>query len=320
MLDLIERVADSDANMLILGETGTGKELVANAIHQRSRPANAFVKINCAAMPAELIESELFGYKKGAFTGAMLDRKGLFELAENGSLLLDEIGEMPSCLQTKLLRVLQEREYRPLGGQRTARVNFRLLTATNTNVACARQEARLREDLYFRINTVIIQVPPLRERAEDIPLLCEHFLQEFRQRYRKAVGTISRAAASVLREYPWPGNVRELEHAIERAVVLCKGTEIGIGDLPDSLRRPAGGAPPVDFVMPSTHTLADIEKTAILQTLSRTNWNRSEAADILGLRCPTLDSRMKKHGIRSGVSSDGGRRSAAGRSPSRLRS
>jgi transcriptional regulator with PAS, ATPase and Fis domain len=299
MLDLIDRVAASDANVLILGETGTGKELVANAIHERSRPGKAFVKINCAAVPPELIEAELFGYKKGAFTDATYDRKGLFELAENGSLLLDEIGEMPSYLQTKLLRVLQEREYRPVGGQRIVHVNFRLLTATNTDVACARREARLREDLYFRINTVIIQVTPLRERTEDIPLLCEHFLEKFRQRYQKAVGAISPAAASVLKGHRWPGNVRELEHTIERGVVLCKGTEIGTGDLPDSLRQPAGGAP-LDFVIPPERTLAEIEKTAILQTLSRTNWNKSEAAGILGLHRQTLDGKMKKHGIRTG--------------------
>jgi transcriptional regulator with PAS, ATPase and Fis domain len=296
MLDLIERVAASDANILILGETGTGKELVADAIHARSRPARAFVKINCAAMPAELIESELFGCKRGAFTGATVDRKGLFELAENGSLLLDEIGAMPPYLQIKLLRVLQEREYRPLGGRDLVRVNFRLLTATNTDVACARQEAGLRDDLYFRINTVIVQVPPLRERQEDIPLLCEHFLEEFQQRYRKAVRTISPAAVSSLRRHRWPGNVRELEHAIERGMVLCRGTEIGTGDLPDSLRHPAGGAP-ADFVIPPKRTLAEIEKTAILQTLGRTGWNKKEAADILGLHRPTLYSKMKKHGI-----------------------
>lgn len=297
MLDLVARVAASDANILIVGETGTGKELVANAIHERSRPATAFIKINCAAMPADLIESELFGYRKGAFTGAVADRGGLFELAENGSLLLDEIGEMSPYLQTKLLRVLQEREYRPLGGHRTVRVRFRLLTATNTDIACALREARLREDLYFRINTVIVHVPALRERTEDIPLLCEHFLRNFRRQYQKPVGSISLAAASVLREYEWPGNVRQLENVIERGVILCKGTELGTADLPEALCRPTGAA--VEFGIPSKRTLAEIERAAIVQALARTNWNKTQAADILGVHRPTLHNKMKKHGIQA---------------------
>ncbi len=295
MFDVIERVAASDANILIQGESGTGKELIADAIHERSRPARPFIKINCAAMPSELVESELFGYKKGSFTGAEHDRQGLLELAANGSLLLDEIGEMPAYLQTKLLRVLQEREYRPLGSQRIVRVNFRLLTATNTDIERALREASLREDLYYRINTVIIQVPPLRTRREDIPLLCEHFLDKFQRQYQKAVGTISPAAAALLMEHWWPGNVRELENAVERAVLLCKGSGIAAGDLPESLRHRRGG--PVDFVIPPRRTLAEIEKTAIVQTLHRTNWNKTEAAEALGLYRPTLYSKIKKYGI-----------------------
>jgi transcriptional regulator with PAS, ATPase and Fis domain len=295
MFDVIERVAASDANILIQGESGTGKELIADAIHERSRPARPFIKINCAAMPSELVESELFGYKKGSFTGATVDRQGLLELAANGSLLLDEIGEMPAYLQTKLLRVLQEREYRPLGSQRIVRVNFRLLTATNTDIERALREASLREDLYYRINTVIIQVPPLRVRREDIPLLCKHFLEKFQRQYQKAVGTISPAAAALLMDHWWPGNVRELENALERAVVMCKGSGIAAGDLPESLRRLTGG--PVDFVIPARRTLAEIEKTAIVQTLRRTNWNKTEAADALGLYRPTLYGKIKKYGI-----------------------
>jgi len=298
MQDLIGRVADSDANILIVGETGTGKELVANAIHQRSRPAHAFIKINCAAMPADLIESELFGYRKGAFTGANADHTGLFELAEHGSLLLDEIGEMPAYLQTKLLRVLQEREYRPLGGHRVVRVNFRLLSATNTDLAAALQEARLREDLYFRINTVIVRVPALRERAEDIALLCGHFLRKFQQRYQKPATGMTREAAAVLRVYEWPGNVRQLENVIERGVILCKGTELGMADLPEALHQPTGGAA-VEFAMPPGRTLAEIEKAAIVRALTRTNGNQSQAADMLGLHRPTLHNKMKKHGIQA---------------------
>ncbi len=295
MFDLIERVAASDANILIQGESGTGKELIADAIHERSRPARPFIKINCAAMPSELIESELFGYKKGSFTGAEHDRQGLLELAANGSLLLDEVCEMPAYLQTKLLRVLQEREYRPLGSQRIVRVNFRLLTATNTDIERALREASLREDLYYRINTVIIQVPPLRARREDIPLLCEHFLEKFQRKYQKTVGPISPSAASLLMEHWWPGNVRELENAVERAVLLCKGSEITAGDLPKSLRHHAGGG--MSFVMPSKWTLAELEKSAIAQALRRTNWNKKEAADVLGVYRATLYSKMKKHRI-----------------------
>jgi transcriptional regulator with PAS, ATPase and Fis domain len=295
MFDLIARVAASDANILIQGESGTGKELIADAIHEGSRRTKPFIKINCAAIPHELLESELFGCAKGSFTGATHDRQGLLELAATGSLLLDEIGEMPPYLQTKLLRVLQEHEYRPLGSPRIVRASFRLLTSTNIDIERALREARLREDLYFRINTIIIQVPPLRARREDIPLLCEHFLDKFRRRHQKTVATISPAAASLLMEHWWPGNVRELENAIERAVLLCKGSEIASGDLPDSLRHDTGGA--VDFVLPPRQTLAELEKTAILQTLGRTNWNKRKAADVLGLYRPTLYSKMKKHRI-----------------------
>jgi transcriptional regulator with PAS, ATPase and Fis domain len=294
---LIEQVAASDANILIQGESGTGKELVANAIHARSRPRKAFVKINCAAMPAELIESELFGYKKGAFTGATLDREGLLGLAENGSLLLDEIGEMPSYLQTKLLRVLQERAYRPLGSEHTVHVSFRLLTATNTDVEQALRDGKVREDLYFRINTIVMQVPPLRERADDIPLLCAHFLEKFRQRYRKTVQALSPEATSLLLEHAWPGNVRELENAIERAVLLCKGRKIAAGDLPESLQDRTRQA--TAFPLPPGRTLAELEKAAILQTLNRTNWNKQKTADALGLYRASLSTKMKKHGIRA---------------------
>src|SRR5215210_3676853 len=237
LFELIESVAASDANILIQGENGTGKELIANAIHYNStRVKGPFIKINCAAIPKDLIESELFGYKKGAFTGAQNDKIGLFEMAESGSLLLDEIGEMPPYLQTKLLRVLQEREYRPIGSDRIVHVDFRLICATNVDPEAAMKDGRLREDLYFRINTITLRVPPLRERTEDIPLLCDFFLEKFRQRYQKNVKTIAPAAYHLLIRNRWPGNVRELENAIERAVLVSKGTEITVNDLPESLR------------------------------------------------------------------------------------
>src|ERR687884_638044 len=268
-----------------------------NAIHYNSkRSKGPFIKINCAAIPKDLIESELFGYKKGAFTGATLDKEGLFEMAEGGSLLLDEIGEMPPYLQTKLLRVLQEREYRPIGSDRIVHVDFRLICATNIDLDAALRDGKLREDLYFRINTITLRVPPLRERTEDIPLLCDYFLDKFRQRYQKNVKTLAASVYHLLIRNRWPGNVRELENAIERAVLVAKGSEIAVSDLPESIREESTSA--TDFVIPPHRTLAEIEKMAILQTLQRTNWNKQEAAQILGLYRPTLYSKMKKHDIR----------------------
>src|ERR671927_587508 len=297
LFELIESVAASEANILIQGENGTGKELIANAIHYKSkRSKGPFIKINCAAIPKDLIESELFGYKKGAFTGATMDKEGLFEMAEGGSLLLDEIGEMPPYLQTKLLRVLQEREYRPIGSDRIVRVDFRLICATNIDLDSALREGKLREDLYFRINTITFKVPPLRERTEDIPLLCEHFLEKYRQRHQRNVKSIAPAAYHVLIRHRWPGNVRELENVIERGVLVAKGNEITVNDLPESLRTESAAT--TEFVIPPHRTLAEIEKMAIVQTLQRTNWNKQEAAQILGLYRPTLYSKMKKHDIR----------------------
>src|SRR5947199_7483449 len=297
LFDLIESVAASEANILIQGENGTGKELIANAIHYNSkRSKGPFIKINCAAIPKDLIESELFGYKKGAFTGATMDKEGLFEMAEGGSLLLDEIGEMPPYLQTKLLRVLQEREYRPIGSDRIVHVDFRLICATNVDLDAALRDGKLREDLYFRINTIALAVPPLRERTEDIPLLCEHFLEKYRQRHQRNVKSIAPAAYHVLIRHRWPGNVRELENVIERGVLVAKGNEIAVADLPESIREESTSS--TDFVIPPHRTLAEIEKMAIVQTLQRTNWNKQEAAQILGLYRPTLYSKMKKHDIK----------------------
>src|SRR5438477_538609 len=308
LFELIESVAASEANILIQGENGTGKELIANAIHFKSkRSKGPFIKINCAAIPKDLIESELFGYKKGAFTGASMDKEGLFEMAEGGSLLLDEIGEMPPYLQTKLLRVLQEREYRPIGSDRIVHVDFRLICATNIDLDTALRDGRLREDLYFRINTITLRVPPLRERTEDIPLLCDYFLDKFRQRHQRNVKSIAPAAYHVLIRHRWPGNVRELENVIERGVLVAKAQEITVNDLPESLRTES--ATTTEFVIPPHRTLADIEMMAILQTLQRTNWSKQQAAQILGLYRPTLYSKMKKHEIQDGGKS-GARRSA----------
>jgi DNA-binding NtrC family response regulator len=296
LFDLIDSVAASDANILIQGENGTGKELIANAVHaSSSRVKGPFIKINCAAIPKDLIESELFGYKKGAFTGAATDKVGLLEAAEGGSILLDEIGEMPPYLQTKLLRVLQEREYRPIGSDRLVHVDFRLICATNIDLDVALREGKLREDLYFRINTITLRVPALRERPEDIPLLCDFFLTRFNQRYQKAATGIGADAFTLLTQYKWPGNVRELENALERAVLVTKASEIAPEDLPPSICEPR--VDQAEFVVPGRRTLAEIERMVILQTLQRTNWNKREAAQILGLYRPTLYSKMRKHAI-----------------------
>lgn len=296
LFELVDAVAPSEANVLVQGENGTGKELIANAIHQRSdRAAGPFIKINCATLPKDLIESELFGYKRGSFTGATTDKVGLLELADGGSLMLDEVGEMPTFLQTKLLRVLQEREYRPIGSDRSVRVNFRLVSATNIDLDSALQEGRLREDLYFRINTITLRVPPLRERTEDIPLLCSHFVEKFSRRYQKSVKGVSGAAYHLLIRNRWPGNVRELENAIERAVLVAKFNDVQPSDLPDSVRQAGSGTQ--EFTVPPHHTLAEIERQAIVQTLERTNWNKQESAHILGLYRPTLYSKMRKHAI-----------------------
>ena len=298
LFEMVGSVAASDANILILGENGTGKELIANAIHRASlRAQGPFIKINCAAIPKELIESELFGYRRGAFTGAVTDKVGLLELAEGGSLLLDEIGDMPAYLQTKLLRVLQEREYRPVGSDRVVRVDFRLICATNVDIDAALKEGRLREDLYFRINTITLRVPPLRERPEDIPALATHFLTVFAERYQRPVRTIAPEAFEQLLRARWPGNVRELENALERAVLVSKGESLQREDLPEAL-VPQAEETSGDFVIPPHCTLAELERMAILRTLQRTNWNKQETAHILGLYRPTLYSKMKKYGIR----------------------
>jgi DNA-binding NtrC family response regulator len=294
LFELVACVAPSEANVLIQGENGTGKELIADALHAHSRRARGpFIKVNCAAIPADLIEAELFGFRKGAFTGATSDRPGLFRLAQGGSLLLDEIGEMPPYLQTKLLRVLQEREYRPLGGDRLLPVDVRLICATNLDVEAARHDGRLREDLYFRINTITLRVPPLRDRPDDIPLLCEHFLETFRHQYQKPVTTLSPPVRQLLMRSRWPGNVRELAHVIERAVLVAKGPTITVDDLPEPLREASALAPA--FVVPPNRTLEQIEKMAIVQALQRANGNKLEAARLLGVYRPTLYSKMKKH-------------------------
>lgn len=300
LLEVVGAVAGSSANILVLGENGTGKELIANAVHAHSvRAGGPFVKINCAALPKELIEAELFGYRRGAFTGAFTDKAGLLAMAEGGSLLLDEIGEMPSYLQAKLLRVLQEREFRPIGSDRSVRVDFRLICATNVDLEAALRDGRLREDLYFRINTITLRVPSLRERLEDLAPLCQHFLALYNSRHGRALRGVNPAAYHRLMQHRWPGNVRELENVLERGVLVARGQDLQPEDLPESIVSSARGGLADGDQLPATATLAEIERMAILQALQRTNWNKQDAAQQLGLYRPTLYSKMKKHGITS---------------------
>lgn len=297
VLGIVRSVAATDASVLITGENGTGKELVADALHQLSdRARGPFVKINCAAMPAELIESELFGHRRGAFTGAISDKMGLFEQATGGSLLLDEIGEMPYALQAKLLRVLQERQARPLGGNRTVALDFRLITSTNIDLQQAIAQGRFREDLFFRINTIAVELPPLRERAEDIPVLAEYFREQFAAEYGRGVTAIRQNAHHALLRHAWRGNVRELEHAIERAVIVCQGHEIVASDLPEAVT--ADRTDPHDAALDlGVATLEEVERAAILRTLEHTRGNKRAAAAILGVYRPVLYSKLRKYGI-----------------------
>ena len=295
--ETIRTAAPSDASVLIEGESGTGKELIARAVHTESlRGSGPFVSINCAAIPHQLIESELFGYKKGAFTGAQRDKRGLIEVAEGGTLLLDEIAEMPVHLQTKLLRVLQERKLRRLGDEREIEVNFRLVSATNRDTAFLLQEGELRTDLYFRISTIKIKVPPLRQRRDDITLLAKRLLQRFNKQYEKRIENVSQDTLMRLTHYDWPGNVRELESVIERAVLFCRGDELTVSDLPDELQDfPI--TPNRVFVPPSL-SLEEIERDVILQTLERTSGNVKKSAEILRIHRPTFYRKLKRFGIK----------------------
>jgi two-component system response regulator AtoC len=300
VMETIVSVADTDANVLIVGESGTGKELIANALHERSRRKDGpWIKINCAALPKDLIESELFGHTKGAFTGATTDKTGLLEEAHQGSLLLDEITEMPADLQAKLLRVLEDRVVRRLGGARSMPIDFRLISSTNRPPEAALKDGHLRRDLYFRINTVTIAVPPLRDRRDDIPILVQAFLERYRAKHARQVDEIEPEAYRRLLQYPWPGNVRELQHAIERAVLVARTREITLADLPETLEHLAGDAD-AGNIAPSevpTGSLEDIERASILKALDATRWNKQAAAALLGLRRPTLYSKMRKHNI-----------------------
>lgn len=295
--ETIRATAASDASVLIEGESGTGKELISAAFHlQSNRRDWPFIRINCAAIPRDLIESELFGYKKGAFTGADRDKRGLIEAAQGGTLLLDEVAEMPVHLQTKLLRVLQERRLRRLGDEREIDIDFRLIAATNRDTKQAMAEGLLREDLYFRISTIKIKVPPLRERLDDLILLAEVFLQRYSEKYNKPIRGILQEAIAILSRYDWPGNVRELESAIERAVLFCQGEQVTAQNLPEDIQ----GAKTSNYrcEIPPYLTLEEIEREALEQTLERTGGNVKKTAEILKLHRPTLYRMLKRYGLK----------------------
>src|SRR5438034_965971 len=298
--ELINAMAPSDANVLIVGESGVGKEVIANVIHVRSRRAGqAMVKLNCAAFPQTMIEGELFGYVKGAFTGAMNDFPGMIAAAKGGTLFLDEISAMPADLQTRFLRVLQEREYRPLGSNQTMKADFRAIAATNQPIAQALSENRLRSDLYYRLNTFQIEVPPLRERKQDIPPLIALFLRQFSQQLNKPEPAIAPDAFQKLLDYAWPGNVRELQNAIEYSVVLARQGLIGVKELPTEVQLPAvlqqaeRGGPPRTGVQ----SLDDGQRNTILQALAECHGNKKKAAELLGIQRPTLYNKMRRYAI-----------------------
>ena len=298
-------VANSDASVLIRGESGTGKELLARAIHRASpRATRPFVAINCAAMPEQLLESELFGHVRGAFTGANNDHVGLFKAADGGTLFLDEIGDMPTALQVKLLRVLQERAVRPVGATHSTAIDVRVLSATHRDLTRALAEGQFREDLYYRLDVVEIKMPPLKERGGDIALLCNRFMKEFAEVNARPVSRIAPEAAAILQAYSWPGNVRELRNTIEKMVVLARGDTLAVEDVPANIRDEArlngvsgvsaapAPAPAADFA--PTESLAEVEKRKILAALDAAGGNRSKAAIALGISRRTLHRKLNE--------------------------
>lgn len=301
VFSLIDKVAQTDSTVLITGESGTGKELIAYAIHYQSdRRDKPFIPVNCGAIPEELLESELFGHEKGAFTHAIRTRIGRFELANRGTIFLDEIGDMSTSLQVKILRILQGHQFERIGGTRTIKTDIRVIAATNQNLEAAVEAGRFREDLYYRINVIPIHVPPLRERTTDIPLLVHHFLQKFNQNTKKNIKSFSKEVMQCFMSYNWPGNIRELENMIERLVILANEDKITVGDLPEKLlahwKKP--GAQQYPHLLEDGFSLNvavhDFERNLILQALDRTGWVKNQAAKLLSINRTTLIEKMKK--------------------------
>ncbi|MBC8207826.1 MAG: sigma-54-dependent Fis family transcriptional regulator [Desulfobulbaceae bacterium] len=302
VLEMISYVAPTEATVLITGQSGTGKELVAAELHQNSeRSSEPFIKVNCAALAESLLESELFGHEKGAFTGADRKREGKFVQADGGTLFLDEIGETSQAMQVKLLRVLQEQELERVGGEDTIQVDVRIIAATNRDLAQEVQDGNFREDLYYRLNVVTVEVPPLCERHGDIPLLVDHFVRKFAEKNRRSVTRVTDSCMKLLSSYPWPGNVRELENAIERGVILMRGDELTVKSLPlpiQKLGAESRVSTPSAAVRPAS--LQEVERLMILETLEKTGGNKSEAARQLGITRKTLQNKLQKYEEQSG--------------------
>ncbi len=296
IFELVKQVAPTKASVLITGESGVGKELIADAIHNASnRKEKPFIRVHCAALSESLLESELFGHEKGAFTGAVARKRGRFELAHTGSIFLDEIGEIEQSVQIKILRVLQEKKFERVGGEETLEVDVRIISATNRDLKEAIEEGRFREDLFYRLNVVNIHIPPLRERKEDIPLLTSAFIKEFAQENEKPVEGIDPKARAALYNYPWPGNIRELRNSIESAVVMCKGNIVTPEDLPPSITRESDD----DYIRISVgSSLAEAEREIIRSTLAAQNGNKSRTAEILGIGRKTLHRKVDEYGLR----------------------
>lgn len=295
VFDTIKQVADTRATVLIEGESGTGKELVAHAIHRlSSRAKGPFVAVHCAALSANLLESELFGHEKGAFTGATERRRGRFELADGGSLFLDEIGEIDAAIQVKILRVLEQRNFERVGGQETIETDTRLIAATNRNLREMMEQGKFREDLFYRLFVVVLRIPPLRERAGDIPLLIQHFLKTSAKDNNREIESITPDAMQVLQTYPWPGNVRELRNAVERMVVLSRNQRITLRDLPPEIRERAGGNMATAAGGPAL-SMEQAEKNLIVRALKASNGNRTKAAEQLGISRRTLHRKLNEY-------------------------
>ncbi|RKZ05429.1 sigma-54-dependent Fis family transcriptional regulator [bacterium] len=297
VFNLVDKVADTDSTILICGESGTGKELIAKAIHYRSSRANKpFVSINCGALPENLLESELFGHVKGSFTGAIRDKEGLFKVASGGTFFLDEVGETSPAIQVKLLRVLQEREIIPVGGTKPIKVDVRLIAATNADLEKEVKDDRFRADLYYRLNVIPINLPPLRDRRDDIPLLIDHFLKIATQKTGK-VKEVSKEAMECMVNYDWPGNVRELENIIERAVILEETDEITLDSLPEKIRNKSVGTKKI-VMQKAQVTLEELEKEYLISVLEETNWQKKKASSILGINASTLYRKIQRYGLK----------------------
>ncbi len=305
LLDLVTQVAASRSTVLIQGESGTGKELIAKAIHLKSaRSEKPFVPVNSGSMPVDLLESMLFGHVKGAFTSAVASRKGLFELADQGTIFFDEIGTIGPETQVKLLRVIQEREFMRLGGTETVKVDTRIIAATNANLKSMVERGTFREDLYYRLNVINLEVPPLRARREDIPLLVEFFTRQFCEENEKALHSFSPEALKLLVDYPWPGNVRELENTVERAVVLAYSEELGSDLIQDSITNPPlksafASSLKIDPDRRLSEIVDAFERQVILERLEQTGWSQTEAAESFSVPLSTLNQKIKRHGINS---------------------